>query len=83
MGKQAEFQYTIRGVSPEVDAILRRKAAQTGKSLNQFIVDELTTFTIGHPQRANFNDVVGRWQPDPAFDEVLAAQREVDPDLWK
>jgi hypothetical protein len=28
MRKQATVHYTIRGVSPEVDRILRRKAAQ-------------------------------------------------------
>jgi hypothetical protein len=38
---------------------------------------------IGQKRRADFSDLVGRWTSDPAFDEVLAAQRQIDPDKWK
>jgi hypothetical protein len=83
MKKQAEIQYTIRGVPREVDRILRRKAAQQKQSLNQLIVNELVMTTIGRPQRADFSDLVGRWTPDPGFDEIMAAQRRIDRDKWK
>jgi hypothetical protein len=33
-------------------------------------------------QAADFSDLVGRWTPDPAFDEILAAQRQIDPEKW-
>lgn len=75
--------YTVRGVPREVDRALRRKAAQRKQSLNQLIVDELTEATIGSPRRADFSDLVGQWTPDPAFDEILAAQRQIDWDMWK
>ena len=77
------IQYTIRGVPREVDRTLRRKAAQRKQSLNQVILDELTVATVGRKQRADFSDLVGRWTPDPAFDEILAAQRQIDWDKWK
>jgi hypothetical protein len=32
---------------------------------------------------ADFSSLVGKWEPDPEFDEILAAQRQIDPDLWK
>ena len=84
MKQQAKAnQYTIRGVPREVDRILRQKAAQRKQSLNQVILDELTLATVGHKQRADFSDLVGRWTPDPAFDEILAAQRQIDWDKWK
>jgi len=84
MRQQAEhIQYTIRGVPPEVDRILRRKAAQRKQSLNQVILDELAVATVGRQQRADFSDLVGQWTPDPAFDEILAAQRQIDWDKWK
>ena len=84
MKQQADSrQYTIRGVPPEVDVFLRRKAAQQKLSLNQLIVDELTLATIGRGRRADFSDLVGRWTPDPAFDEILGAQRQIDWDKWK
>jgi hypothetical protein len=77
------IQYTVRGIPREVDRILRQKAAQRKESLNQVILDELALATIGHKQKADFSDLVGEWTPDPAFDEILAAQRRIDRDKWK
>lgn len=68
---------------PEVDRVFRQKASQRKLSLNQVILDTLTVAALGHKQRADFFDVVGKWIPDPAFDEILAAQRRIDPDKWK
>lgn len=36
------IQYTIRNIPEPVNHYLRRKALQTGKSLNQVIIDELS-----------------------------------------
>jgi hypothetical protein len=84
MKKQARsVQYTIRGVPKEVDNVLRKKAAQRNQSLNQVIIGELTVATVGHERKADFSDLVGRWTPDPAFDEIVASQRQIDPDKWK
>ena len=84
MAQQADsIQYTIRGVPPEVDRVLRKKAARRKQSLNQVILHELTEATIGSRRRTDFSDVVGRWTPDPAFDEILSAQRQIDWDKWK
>lgn len=84
MKKQAHsIQYTLRGVPSEVDSALRRKAAQRKQSLNQVILDELAVAAIGRKQRADFSDLVGKWTPDPAFDEILRAQRRIDRDKWK
>ena len=76
-------QYTIRSVPVEVDTVLRRKAAQRKQSLNQVILDELTASTVGAKRKADFSDLVGQWMPDPGFDEVVAAQRRIDPRKWK
>jgi len=84
MKSQAEeIQYTIRGVPREVDRALRKKAARRQQSLNQVILDELTEATFGRKQRTDFSDLVGHWTPDPAFDEILASQRQIDWDKWK
>ena len=84
MKRQAEsMRYTVRGIPSEVDRVLRQKASQRKQSLNQVILDELTVATIGGRRRADFSDLVGRWTPDPAFDEILAAQRQIDQDKWK
>ena len=84
MKKQAPLvQYTVRGVPREVDAALRRKAAKRRVSLNQMIVEELSEAATGARKRADFSDLVGQWTPDPAFDEIIAAQRQIDWDKWK
>jgi hypothetical protein len=38
---------------------------------------------IGGQPRTDFADLAGGWTPDPAFDEILAAQRRIDRDEWK
>jgi len=82
-GQARIVQYTIRGVPAEVDRLLRQKAARHKQSLNQLVVDELTTITVGRKKRADFSDLAGRWTPDPGFDEVLGVQRQIDRDKWK
>ena len=76
-------QYTGRGVPPAVDRALREKAARRKQSLNQVIIDELTEATITRKKKADFSDVVGKWTPDPGFDEIIASQRQIDWEKWK
>jgi hypothetical protein len=84
MKQQANsIQYTIRGIPAEVDRALRKKAARAKKSVNQIVIEELANATVGKTRHADFSDLVGRWVPDPAFDEIIASQRRIDPDKWK
>lgn len=81
--RKAVWQYTVRGVPREVDAALRKKAKRLGCSLNQLLLEELTQASVGTARKAEFGDLVGKWKPDPAFDEVIASQRKVDPEKWR
>jgi hypothetical protein len=47
------------------------------------VIDESTRATKGHPRRSDFAEFVSQWTPDPAFDEVIASQRQIDWDKWK
>lgn len=76
-------QYTIRGIPPHVDRLLRKTAARRKQSLNQVVVDELVRATTGEKKFADFSDLVGRWEPDPEFDEILESQRQIDWEMWK
>jgi hypothetical protein len=76
-------QYTIRGVPKEVDRALRQKAKRQKRSLNQVVIEELTESTLGAKRKTDLSDVTGGWVPDPAFDEILASQRQIDWDKWK
>jgi len=80
------MQYTIRGVPPAVDAALRERARQTGKSLNEAALDALAegTGVTGAPRkRRDLSDIVGTWVEDPEFDAAIADQDRIDDDLWK
>ncbi len=76
-------QYTIRGVPPEVDRILRRRAKESKRSLNETLIDELSKAAAGNLKRADFLSLAGRWQEDPEFDRVMASMRSIDREKWK
>lgn len=75
--------YTIRGIPPEVDHALRLRAVRQKKSLNRVVVEELTRSLIGKSVKVDFMDLVGQWQPDAGFDEIIATQRQIDAEHWK
>ena len=80
------MQYTIRGIPPEVDRALRRRARAEGKSLNEAAIDALAEATGGrnvNKKRRNLRKLVGTWKPDKELKAALAAQDKVDPDLWR
>ena len=81
--KARSIQYTIRGVPADVDRALRQKALHRKASLNEVVVEELVAATTGQRVRADFSDIVGRWTSDPGFDEIVAAQRQIDWEKWK
>jgi hypothetical protein len=84
MKQQAQsVQYTIRGIPAEVDRVFRQKAARRKQSLNHLILEELIAVSIGQRRKADFSDLTGKWTPDPAFDEILASQRQIDWEKWK
>ncbi len=80
------MQYTIRGIPPTVDVALRKRARAAGKSLNEVAIEALAegAGVIGAPRkRRNLDDIAGSWKADKAFDEAIAAQDQIDEDLWK
>lgn len=83
MKAQATHTYTVRGVPAEVDAALRKKAAQRKLSLNQVIVEELSNAATPKRKMIDLSDIVGKWEDDPAFDEIIASQRKIDWAKWK
>lgn len=85
MPAQPGTQYTIRGVPPEVDAALRKKAHQKRISLNRLLVDELTQ-AAGLPanrKKRSLKGIAGRWKEDPEFDRAIEDQRKIDRDRWR
>ena len=80
------MQYTIRGIPTAVDRAIRDRARAAGKSLNEAAVEALAEGTglIGSPRkRRSLGDVAGTWKADKAFEAAVAAQDQVDQDLWR
>ncbi len=80
------MQYTIRGIPPALDSVLRERARTARKSLNETAVDALAegAGVAGAPRkRRDLGDIAGTWKTDKATESALAAQDRVDEDLWR
>jgi hypothetical protein len=79
------MQYTIRRIPKAVDDAIRERARETGKSLNEAVVDVLADgagVTGTASKRRDLRDVAGTWKPDKTFESALADQDRVDKSLW-
>lgn len=81
------IQYTIRNIPPEVDRVIRKRSAQTGKSFNQTVVDLLSMQTFGTskpPKDDNFDWLFGAGKDSlgPEFDKTINELSKPDPKLW-
>jgi len=80
------MQYTIRGIPTVVDSAIRARARASGRSLNEVAVEALAerAGVAGAPRkRRDLADVAGTWKADRALEAALAAQDQVDEDLWQ
>ena len=84
---RATRQYTVRAVPAYVDRALRKKAAAERKSLNTVLRDALIREAgVAETSGALYTDLdalAGTWRDDPAFDEALRVQDQVDPSPWR
>lgn len=79
-------QYTIRGIPRDVDRALRQRARQSGKSLNETAIDMLREglrINGSQRERHEFDDLIGSWVEDPAFEEAMADQDRIDEGMWR
>jgi len=86
MSKRRSSQYTIRGIPPSLDQLLRERARRNGVSLNSETIMALKK-AVGlldeGPVYHDLDDLAGTWIEDPAFDKVMEEMDQIDPDLWR
>jgi len=78
-------QYTVRNVPAGLDRALREWARRRKISLNSAIVDALKR-GVGmeeEQEKSDLDDLIGTWQEDTEFDQALADQDTIEPDLWR
>jgi hypothetical protein len=79
------MQYTIRGITPQIDTAARERAGAEGKSLNDVVLEALVN-GLGLSEdivRRDLSDVAGTWKKDAALEASLAARARVEAGLWK
>lgn len=79
------MQYTLRNVPEGLDAALRRRARDEGKSLNEAALQAMARGMGYAPEPLRFRDLgklAGTWRDDPEFDAAIAEQDTVDEELW-
>jgi hypothetical protein len=83
---------TLRSVPPRVAKAIRREAARKGQSINKTVISLLEGRpTVKEKKQGRkilhreLDSLAGSWSKKEAaeFDKTLAAQRTIDPDLWK
>ncbi len=80
------MQYTLRNVPSHLDEVLRQRAQDQGKSLNDVALEALLNGLglSGKPvKHRDLGDIAGTWVDDPEIDEALSEQRRIDPGLWR
>jgi hypothetical protein len=80
------MQYTLRGIPPEVDLALRDRARKEGRSLNETAIDALVEgsgVARAPRRRRDLSGVAGTWKADKGVESALAAQDQIDEDIWR
>ena len=79
-------QYTVRGVSRNLDDRVREEARRYDVSMNAMLLDALARGLGAGAEPVENNDMddlAGTWIEDDAFDEAVAAFQSVDEALWR
>lgn len=80
------MQYTIRQVPEQVDRLIRQRAKQSNKSLNDVLLEVLQRGIGVSDEPAEYHDLdhlAGSWVDDPDFDDAMKGFDTIDEALWK
>jgi plasmid stability protein len=84
--KRRKKQYTIRGIPERLDARMREKAAEYGKSINSAALEALSKglgLEADSVVHNDLDDLAGTWVQDDEFDSAIESMDQVDGDLWR
>lgn len=83
-------QITIRGMAPEIEQEIRKKAFESGKSLNHIILEMISRETgikekKKNPQTESLAKLAGGWSKKDAdeFMKSIDAFEQIDEEMWK
>jgi hypothetical protein len=83
-------QITVRGIAPELEREIRRKAKATGKSVNKVILELIGGSARSEKRRkkpagASIAELAGGWSEKEAreFEEAVRVFEETDEAMWR
>lgn len=83
-------QITVRGIAPELEKQIRRKAKATGKSLNKVMLEPIAGSAgqekrRNRPAGASLAELAGGWSEKEAreFEESVRVFEKIDEAMWK
>ena len=82
----AKAQYTIRGISSEVDIALRKVAKERHLSLNKYLLEQLNLIAEQATPRGPYHDLdfaIGSMTDGALVDEALESFSVIDEEMWK
>lgn len=80
------MQFTVRGITEEIDRAARQSAERDGVSLNQALLQALRSGLGVAEDTPKKRDLSGIFDGEPLEPEVIQAleeQRQIDPEMWK
>lgn len=81
---------TLRNLPPSLDRTIRQRAKKKGVSVNKVVISLLQEH-LGESEKRpvrryhDLDELAGSWnkQEAEAFEQALAEQRAIDPEMWK
>ena len=81
---------TLRNIPPKLQEVIQRRADKDGLSLNKTIIRMLEEAAgqrtaTGRGIHHDLDHLAGTWSDEEAaaFEDALAEQRRIDPELWR
>lgn len=82
-------QITLRGLDPQIEREIRKKARGSGKSLNRIVQEMLEKSADSEkkksPKASSLRGLAGGWNKEEAsefFDSIKLCE-QIDEDMWK
>lgn len=81
---------TLRNLPPSLDRTIRQRAKKNGVSVNKVVISLLQDHLGESDKRPvrryhDLDELAGLWnrQEAEAFEQTLAKQRAIDPEMWR
>jgi plasmid stability protein len=80
-------QITLRGIDPDIEREIRRRARKSGKSITRIVLDIIKESIESQkkPPAHSLKELAGGWteKDEQDFFESIKSTRQIDEEIWK